>query len=92
MSVRITAVHMVGGLEHQHIATLRWINEETGAEGVSTREAMVEWITSGGVAYTRDAVGDQPYLRVRTTGWGTKYVQTYADGIWKDNLLALPRF
>jgi Protein of unknown function (DUF3892) len=28
--------------------------------------------------------------RVRTSTAGRKFLQTYADGVWKDNLLALP--
>jgi hypothetical protein len=27
---------------------------------------------------------------VRTSAAGHKFLQTYADGVWKDNLLALP--
>lgn len=37
--------------------------------------------------YTRDG-SRRADIRVRTRN-GKKYVQTYADGVWKDNLLAL---
>jgi hypothetical protein len=30
------------------------------------------------------------WVGVKTSAAGNKFVQTYADGIWKDNLLALP--
>jgi hypothetical protein len=30
------------------------------------------------------------WVGVRTSAAGNKFIQTYADGIWKDNLLALP--
>jgi hypothetical protein len=29
------------------------------------------------------------WVGVRTSAAGNKFIQTYADGIWKDNLLAL---
>jgi len=53
---------------------------------------MVAFVEGGGEAYVKDARGDVAFLRVRTSVNGIKYVQTYADGIWSDNLLALPRF
>ena len=52
---------------------------------------MVAFVEKGGRAYVQDDDGDTAYLRVRQTANGSKYVQTYADGIWSDNLLALPR-
>jgi hypothetical protein len=30
-------------------------------------------------------------IRVITPNHGEKYLRTYADGLWTDNLLALPR-
>lgn len=33
--------------------------------------------------------GNKAYVGVRTSSAGNKYIQTYADGVWKDNLLAL---
>ena len=39
--------------------------------------------------YTRE--GDaSAWVGVRTSAAGNKFLQTYADGVWKDNLLALP--
>lgn len=93
MSVRVIAVQMSsGGTLHSHIEDLRWIEDGTGDTGDSSRAQMVEWVERGGFAYTFDDSGDKPRLFVRTSAEGTKYVQTQADGIWQDNLLALPRF
>lgn len=90
MAVYIRARHMVGGNEHQHIASVQWQNTQNSNTGTSTREVMVDWIKNkGGQAYVHDGVravsvgvieSDPPYLR------------TYADGVWADNLLALPTF
>jgi hypothetical protein len=38
--------------------------------------------------YTQEG-GNVATVGVRTSVAGHKYLQTYADGIWKDNLLAL---
>lgn len=38
--------------------------------------------------YTKEG-GATAWVGVRTSTAGNKFIQTYADGIWKDNLLAL---
>lgn len=93
MAIRITSIHMsIGGMEHHHIEDLKWTEDGTGKSGSMSRAKMVEWVEGGGRAYTLDDRGDKPYLKVRSTSGGTEYVQTEADGIYKDNLLALPRY
>lgn len=38
--------------------------------------------------YTKE--GDaMAWVGIRTSAAGNKFIQTYADGVWKDNLLAL---
>lgn len=81
-----------GGYHHEHITLIRWVEDGTNTPKSSTRQEMVAFVEGGGRAYVRDARGDVAYLRVRISYAGNKYVQTYADGIWSDNLLALPRF
>jgi hypothetical protein len=89
MAVRVTARRMVGGQGHQHISHLQWTDPATGAPKTSTRAEMVTFVEGGGQAYVMTG-GYTAYLRVRPGP--PKYVQTYADGVWKDNLLALPLF
>jgi Protein of unknown function (DUF3892) len=38
-----------------------------------------------------DARGNRADVGVVTPTHGAKYLRTYADGVWTDNLLALPR-
>jgi catechol-2,3-dioxygenase len=90
MSVRITAVHMSGGDKHEHIANVKWANQQTGETGASTREAMVDWIENkNGPAVVTDGKNT---VKVGVVDATPKYLRTYADGIWTDNLLALPRY
>lgn len=44
----------------------------------------------GGTAYVRDNRGNTANVGTREHTNGTKYLQTYADKVWSDNLLALP--
>lgn len=90
MSVEITAVHMSGGDKHEHIANVKWTNQQTSKTGDSTRAAMVDWIENQkGQAVVTDGKNT---VNVGVVDATPKYLRTYADGVWTDNLLALPRY
>jgi hypothetical protein len=87
--IYVSAVHLVGGSRHEHIAEVRWVNPQTNQTGQSSREAMVTWINGGGSAYVWDGTRGVQVGVVRAV---PPYIRTYADGVWTDNLLALPRY
>jgi hypothetical protein len=80
---------MEGGSKHEHIAKVTWEDRDTEHTDESTREAMVTWIEDGGEARVADGAS---YLKVRVVDAIPKYIRTYADGKWTDNLLALPTY
>jgi hypothetical protein len=94
MSVRITCISKAGGNHedpHTAISHLGWINEDTQATGKSTRLEIYAWIKEkSGYAYVRDGAGNTVRVGTAETARGTKYVRTYRDKVWTDNLLALP--
>lgn len=94
MSIRITCINKDGGHHenpHSAISHLGWTEDGTGKTGKSTRLEMYEWIKNQkGYAYVRDARGNTAQVGTAETPRGTKYVRTYSDGTWTDNLLALP--
>jgi len=94
MAVRITcATKPSGNLENPHeaISTLGWINETTQATGISTRLEIYDFLKNrGGQAYVIDSKGKKAFVGTAESAQGTKYVRTFADGVWTDNLLALP--
>jgi len=51
---------------------------------------MVAWVEQGNKAYVQDVDGKRVYCYVRSSINGTKFLQTQADGEWKNNLLSLP--
>jgi hypothetical protein len=52
---------------------------------------MYDWIKNkGGHARVVDARGNSADVGARENANGTKYVQTYADKVWSNNLLSLP--
>jgi hypothetical protein len=92
MAIRITAVRLVDGHGHEHITHLWWTNPGSGAAGDNTRAAIVWWIDNEqGKAYVEDGQGNRADVLVVTPRYADKYLRTYADGKWTDNLLALPR-
>ncbi|MFE6868802.1 DUF3892 domain-containing protein [Kitasatospora sp. NPDC057692] len=93
MAIQITAVRLSpGGTTHEHITHLWWTNETSGSTGSSTRVQLVDWIENkSGRAYTSDAAGRRAEVFVVTPAQGEKYLRTRADGVWTNNLLALPR-
>jgi len=90
--IQITAIKQVGGTGHQHIIDLKWKNTTTASVGQSTRQQMVDWLSiQGNDAIVSDGQRTV-YVGVVRPASGAPYVKTYADGVWTDNLLALPRF
>lgn len=94
MTVRITCITKAGGHHydpHVAISNLGWVNDRTSETGTSTREQIYDWFKNHkGVAYVVDRLGNQAFVYPRENASGTRFVQTYADKVWTDNLLALP--
>jgi len=92
--VRITCIKKDCGNHlnpHEGITDFGWVNEETRARGQSTRTQMVYFLESqNGKAYVKDSFGKVAYIRVWVAASGIKYLQTYADDKWSNNLLSLP--
>lgn len=92
MSRRIVAIRQAGGTTHQHIVRLWWIDPATGLSGDNSRAEMVAWIKfRNGKAYVEDYFGHRVDVLVVTPSYGEKYLRTRSNGVWSDNLLALPR-
>ncbi len=93
MAIRITCINKSGGDHadpHHAISHLGWTEDGTGKTDKSTRLQIYDWIKEGGVAYVQDAKGNKASVETREHANGTKFVQSRADGVWTDNLLALP--
>ncbi|HEV2345624.1 MAG TPA: DUF3892 domain-containing protein [Actinocrinis sp.] len=90
MSIQITRTELSGGSTHEHIVRLWWTNPSTNESGNNSRAEIVAWIENeSGKAYTDDGRGHRADVLVRTSERGVKYLQTRADGVWGNNLLAL---
>lgn len=93
MSIRIIAIKKDNGNHrnpYEAITHFQWLCPSTGGSGVSTRAEMVKFLEGGGAAFVeRD--GQLANCGVRNNG-RIKYVQTYSDGYYDNNLLSLPEF
>lgn len=90
MAIRITQIRLEGGTSHQHITRLWWSTASTS--GDNSRAEIVDWVEGkNGQAFVEDARGNSIPVGVVSPDHRAKYLRTYADGVWTDNLLALPR-
>jgi hypothetical protein len=89
--VQITAIHMVGGVRREHIAEVRWTNIDTKEQGSATRQQMVDWLRQS-TSNQAWVYGGGLWIEVKVVNANPPYIQTYADGQWKDNLLPLARY
>lgn len=78
------------GNQHEHITDVKWRNPSNGNTGQSTRQEMVDWIDKGNIAHVKDSSGND--INVGVVRATPPFLRTYADGVWSDNLLALPSF
>lgn len=92
MAVRITGIRKNNGdldNPHEAVTNYRWLNEQNNDTNIATRLDMVAWMDGGGRAYVRDTQGTvNCYVNVSRAG--TRFLQTYSDNRWTDNLLSLP--
>jgi hypothetical protein len=87
--VYVTAIHLVGGERHEHITEVRWLNPATNVTGSTSRAGMVDWIRGGGDARVTDGIRT---VQVGVVDAIPPFIRTHADGVWTDNLLALPKY
>ena len=89
--IHIYAVRLSGGTQHQHITRLRWKNPDTDKPGENSRAEVIDWLRAD--ADNRAYVcGGGHLARVLIVNAHPPYLRSHADGVWTDNLLALPRF
>lgn len=95
MAIRITCINKDQDNHqnpHEGITDFGWINKQTRATSKSTPAQMIEFLErQNGKAYVEDRLGNVANIGVVATSWGTKYLRTYSDGKWTDNLLSLPK-
>lgn len=77
---------------HEAISHYRWYDDVENTRGTDNREELIKWMEKNKVsAYVLDKdTGRKVWCGIRENKYGTKYLQTYADKKWSDNLLALP--
>jgi hypothetical protein len=90
-SIQIIQVHMSpAGIRHDQIERVRWTEEGVRAVHETSRQSVARWVVNG---------GDSAYVGRGTTRVAVDviraaqpYLQAHDHGIWKDDLLGLPRY
>jgi hypothetical protein len=90
MTIAITGKRTgVFGYGHESITHYRWVEDGTGATSITEKATAVQWVESGrSPAY----VPGPPVapVGVNRAASGAAWLQTYADGVWSNNIMALP--
>jgi hypothetical protein len=89
MGIRITAVHLDGGEEHEHISEVEWQNLEWGNTGESSVDVLMQWLDE---AENVAVVGREARVEVVRSPTGSSWLQAVVGGFWTDDLMALPRY
>ena len=91
MAIRITHIRLSGGSGHEHIVRLWWTDPADGTSKNSSRAEIVQWIeVDKGTAYVQQPGSKRATVGVVDPPVGAKYLRTYADGQYNNNLLSLP--
>lgn len=88
---KIICINKAGGNHfnpHEAISHYGWIDSK-GNKGRSERIPMVNWVENGNTAYVQDKLGNKAHCGVRKSAAGNKFLQTFADNTYTDNLLNL---
>jgi uncharacterized protein DUF3892 len=90
--IEITAIRLEDGSTHEHITDVLWRSAATTL-GHCPRQALVDWL---GESNENQAVvaGRSGWVHVAVLIRPNRppYIRTHADGVWTDDLMALPTF
>jgi hypothetical protein len=89
MAVFVTAISPAGSSQHEHIASVRWLDCGNSTAGTMSTSGAVAWLNKGNSLFVADEEGS---VEVHVVNAATPYLRTVKDGRYTDNLLALPRF
>src|SRR6266566_5855275 len=91
MELQIVCINKPYGHDNAHEAVVNYGYRDTtsGQTMIVPRQDMVDWVKKpGNQAYVVDNSGQRVNCYVNSKGT-TEFLQTYADGVWKNNLLSL---
>lgn len=92
MALQITGIRKPNPHDsHVAVSHYRWIDHDDDTTGIDKREDLIRWMEKNEVrAYVASGNG-KVWCGIRENTHGTKYLQTYANEKWNDNLLELPQ-
>lgn len=90
MTIQIIGIRKPGGAAniHEAISHYQWVKDGEPQPKLTDRAAMVSWLEKDGNSAFVRSDGRTASCYVNSNGH-TKFLQTYADNQWSDNLLSL---
>jgi hypothetical protein len=74
---------------HEHITHVGGPSPDGAGRWKDTAPTVVRFIEQKVHRFYTSEAGATAWVGVRVSAAGNKYLQTHADGVWRDNLLAL---
>lgn len=74
---------------HEEVSDYGWHDDVSNTNGIWDRQTMVDWVNAGNTAYVIGSDQRKAFCGVRGI-YPRQYLQTYADGDWKDNIVSMP--
>lgn len=91
-NIQIIAIKGGSNVTQHAITDYKGVEQSTGKAYSYPRNYIVGLLDKKEAqAYVKDRSGNIAYCGVRQEG-STRFLQTYADGKWTDNLLSLPQY
>lgn len=90
MALQITGIRKPNPTDpHEAISHYRWFDHSDNTAGIDEREALIAWMEKNEVSAFVSNGSSKAWCGIRKNQYGTKYLQTYADEQWNNNLLSL---
>lgn len=92
VSLQITGIRKPGGAQNPHeaISHYGWRKDSNGETGISERLEVINYLEANRESAYVSVGGNMVWCDIRVNEHGTKFLQTYADNKYNDNLLSLP--
>ena len=90
---RATGIIKQGGADNPHeaISDYRLLEDGKTVPFLFNRGSISTWTPNSRTdIYVKDSAGNTAFCYVNVNRFGTKFLQTYSDNKWSDNLLSLP--
>ena len=91
MGITITAIQLIGGIDHRHVAALRWISDDAVVSGDSSTQAVIDWLSGDDANVAWVGNSDRLATLEVVSDRAGRHLRANRVGAFTRDLLELPR-